>query len=137
MKRAVILRGLPGSGKSTLAKEIAEEEETSVICSADDFFIIAGEYKFRPDWLPRAHQTCKEKFKSALKKGTKIVIVDNTNTCKWEFEEYQKLAKTFGYTVEVKIPETDWAFDVAECVKKNSHGVPAKAIQRMKDRWED
>jgi len=137
MKLAIIMRGLPGSGKSTLAQELATKAETSAICSADDFFVVAGEYKFNPNWLPRAHQTCKDKFKSHLRKGTEIVIVDNTNTRKWEFAEYVKMAKAHNYKVEIKTPQTDWAFDPEECAKKNSHGVPAEAIQRMKDRWED
>ena len=137
IKRAIIMRGLPGSGKSTLAKKIASESTSSVICSADDFFMRNGEYKFNPKMLWKAHETCIKKFETHLKKQTEIVILDNTNTKKWEYAEYIELAKTHNYEIEIKIPETSWAFDIDICAKRNSHGVPAEAIERMKERWEN
>ena len=84
VKRAVIMRGLPGSGKSTLAKEIASGSKSFVICSADDFFMKDGEYVFNPKLLWKAHEICIKKFEANLKKETEIVILDNTNTKKWE-----------------------------------------------------
>ena len=42
----IILRGVAGSGKSTLAQALAEKYEDSVICSADDFFMLDGEWVF-------------------------------------------------------------------------------------------
>ncbi len=56
----VIMRGTPGSGKSYLAglvhKTALEHGYSSVICSADDFFMVDGKYNFSTAKLVRAMQ---------------------------------------------------------------------------------
>lgn len=71
------MRGYPGSGKSTKAKELAERFD-AVICSADDYFMKDGNYKFNVSKLKDAHQQCQDKALNAINSG-KNVIVDNTN----------------------------------------------------------
>ena len=46
MKELFLLRGLPGAGKSTLAKSLRGTH-----LEADSFFMVNGEYKFRPEFI--------------------------------------------------------------------------------------
>ena len=131
MKKCYILRGVPGSGKSTLAKELAGS--TGKIHNTDEYFMKDGQYVFDPSQLPRYHQLNFEAFKTDLISFVSPVVVDNTNTRKWEFEKYLKEAELAGYNVEViSIPHIDPEL----AAKRNTHGVPEEAIKRMIDRWE-
>lgn len=136
-KTAYILRGLPGSGKSTLATELVGIGISKVSCSTDDFFMHRGEYKFDPTRLKEYHAKNKERFEKACAHGTQVVICDNTNTQKWEYEPYVEIAKKHGYRVQIvvvgnpKDPE-----HVKACIERNIHGVPAETIQKMADRFE-
>ena len=124
-----IIRGLPGSGKSTLAKEIGAD----VICSADDFFVgDDGVYRFDASKLKEAHGWCYRKFEDAVKNG-QTVVVDNTNTRRWEFEKYIDYAEFAGAKFEViriKHPPLE------VCFKRNTHGVPLETIKKMAERFE-
>lgn len=130
-----IMRGLPGSGKSTLAKKIVEQH-AAVLCSADDFFMINGQYMFDPTKLHKAHSTCQDKARNALGNGSHVVI-DNTNVRQREVSVYFKIAEEMNAFVILLQPDTPWAFDVDECFKRNTHNVPREVIQRMKDEWYD
>jgi predicted kinase len=128
-----IMRGIPGSGKSTKAREISQRHGGAPICSADDYFMVGGEYRFDVKQLSNAHATCFDCFKSALDSGEPAVIVDNTHTRKWEYEKYVDAAREAGYRVEiVEIPHIDPEL----AAERNTHGVPQEAIERMLDRWE-
>jgi len=134
---AYILRGLPGSGKSTIARELAAKAD-AVICSTDNYFYDAdGNYTFAPDLLSVNHKKNKEEFERACKLGREVVICDNTNTRKWEYDYYVKVAEQYGYQVHILIVGNpkDPAH-VEECIKRNIHGVPAETIRRMSDRFE-
>lgn len=136
-----ICRGLPGSGKSTKAREMHErftkQGMTSVIVSSDHFFICPGCKEYHWDWekLRFAHSLCREKFEQALKQDVEAVIVDNTNVSLKEMRPYVMFAQVYGYDVVFVEPETPWAFDVDELVKRNLHGVPREGIERMLARW--
>lgn len=130
----IIMRGVPGSGKTTMAKKLAAEIPGCVIVSADDWFTGAdGVYRFRPDQLKIAHETCRELFAKALL-ARASVIVDNTNTQRWEFKSYVDAALMAGYHVEFAVIEPKLSAETyaARC----THGVPVTQIQRMIDRWE-
>jgi predicted kinase len=127
-----IMRGLPGSGKSTKARQLADDN--TVICSADDHFMVDGEYVFNPDQIGAAHQACQDKARKALMDG-KDVIIDNTNTQKWEMQPYLDMAAFFKVTLEV-VNIFDGGCSDEELVERNSHGVPIEAIRRMRARWE-
>lgn len=128
-----IMRGLPGSGKSTLAKEVAAKHN-AVICSADDYFMENGVYKYDSTKLHMAHSYCQTLASSTLRKGDNVVI-DNTNVRERELNVYFNISKETDAFVVILQPETPWAFDVDECFKRNTHGVPRDVIQRMKDNW--
>lgn len=141
-KMLYVLRGCPGSGKSYKAKQLAGE--SGVICSADDFFIEKGEgeYAFDPSLLGQAHQQCQDRTIEALKQEKSPIIIDNTNTKLWEMKKLRpiiQLAQSMGYSVRIEEPETDWwkSRDIDEMAKRNSHGVPREAIEKMVNRYQE
>lgn len=132
-KRLVIMRGIPGSGKSTLAKELGQG---GVVCSADDFFMVNGEYLFDKNFLAHAHLQCQDRVREAMEKGISPVVVDNTNI-NWKYiRYYANLAEEYGYTIEYAEPNTPWKFDVEELARRNVHKCPKEIIQSMLDNWQ-
>ena len=156
MNKVIILRGLPGSTKTTLSKKIIDEIQiptTYCVCSTDNFWTFRqikigyqGEcfdvkkiddiYLFNQKSLGKAHQANLLKFQVALNCGVNLIIVDNTNTTWKEIEKYAVLAIGSNYEIEVMEPDTWWKFDIEECFKRNTHGVPKETIQKMLNRWE-
>lgn len=127
--KVTILRGISGSGKSTFAKE---NYPSAVVCSADDYFMVDGEYKFDFTKLSQAHGTCFKKAAEALEFG-QDVVVDNTNTQVWEMSPYVLLAQS--YNAEIEIVLLDCPASVAAV--RNCHGVPTAAVEGMAERMED
>jgi len=130
-----ILRGISGSGKSTVARKLVANVNSSIICSADDYFVtLVGKYEFDARQLSAAHGYCKGKYAAALELGVELVVVDNTNTQKWEFENYVHQAHAAGYEVNVQVvgDPKDW-----ESIKgRNIHGVPDEVLKRQSERFE-
>lgn len=121
--KVIILRGAPGSGKSTFVRSLGE----GVVCSADDFFLVDGEYRFNAKALGAAHEWCFNRFSEELRNETPLVIVDNTNRATWEFSKYIDLAKSKGYDVEV-VRFTAPVERAADMAARNVHGVPENVI---------
>lgn len=138
MKTLVIMRGLPGSGKSTYIQDQYMTGESvlinTMVCSADQFFMKDGQYCFNPKLLKQAHETCKFNAATAMQKGVELVIIDNTNTQKWEYEDYLHMAAKHGYDVRIQVVGN--TTDLELYAKRNTHGVPLTALQRMAARWE-
>lgn len=137
--KLVIMRGVSGSGKSTKAQEIIKAfGGKSVCCSADHYFINKqGKYVFNPKKLGAAHGQCKARAKEAMGRGVPLVVLDNTNTQRWEFQPYIDMADEYGYEVEIiRVGDFDPA-SLELYAKRNSHGVPLEAIKRMASRWEE
>ena len=144
MRKLVILRGCSGSGKTTKAKELIDDfyidclmTDRACICSADNFFIdtTTGEYNFDAKKLGQAHAWCKGNVFAAMSMGAELVILDNTNTQKWEYKDYLDYAKKFGYEVEECVVELD-DDSLLKYAERNQHGVPLEAIERMAKRFE-
>lgn len=140
MKKLIIMRGVSGSGKSTRTKELIEELNPSSnhVCSADNFFVTRphGEYKFDPKQLGQAHAWCRGNASAAMSLGTELVVIDNTNTQKREFQAYLDMASDMGYeTEEVVVGEFSEAA-LQKYFERNAHGVPLVAIKRMAARFE-
>ena len=136
---AITLRGVPGSGKSFLATHCSEylNDFTKVaICSADSFFIESSGYKFSPKRLPKSHTHCLELFLQALDEGKELVIVDNTNSKRWEYSIYAYLSSILGckfYILEVPCPSKR----VLETFRsRNQHSVDSTAALKIFERWE-
>jgi predicted kinase len=84
-----------------------------------------GEYKFNPNILGAAHFWCQKSVENDMKAG-KNVIVSNTSLTPKERRPYIKLAKDYGY--EIEVIECNGGF-------KNIHGVPDETIERMKKKY--
>lgn len=132
--KMILMRGLPGSGKSYRAKELAGEN--GVVLSTDDFFMVDGQYKFAPKFLPAAHAWNQQNADLIMASKVETVVIDNTNTQLWEMRPYVELATKHGYDIEIRHSCTPWATDAEECFKRNTHGVPLEAIKRMRDRYQ-
>ncbi len=141
MKKTVyIQRGLPGSGKSTRAKVTKEKFEALgfkvTIVSADHFFEKTGKYIFVPSKLDEAHKECFTAFLDAMMTDD-LIIVDNTNTRLWEFENYIKVAKIASADIIIdEIKATDIG-DVKFWHARCTHNVPYDKMLLMFNRWED
>ena len=141
MKKLYINRGLPGSGKSHESARLAlawlKQRLSVVICSADYFFVCdcCQTYNFDASKLGYAHKWCQLKCAEAMEAGTDMVIIDNTNLTARECKTYVMLAEQNGYAVFFLEPTTPWAFDLDELEKRNIHGVPRAALERMLARW--
>lgn len=141
MKKVFIARGLPGSGKSTrvreMSREYLEQGISSIVCSSDHFFecYLCGAYNFDASKLRFAHQWCQEKFRNAVANGVEAIFVDNTNVTAKECRPYVEAALAASYKIAFLEPITPWAFDVDQLTRRNQHGVPREAIERMLGRW--
>ena len=130
MKKMIILRGVPGSGKSTFVNLLTCLGD-STARSADKFFSRYGTYEFDSKLLGEAHAWCQENVKLDCESGISLVIVDNTNTCRWEFQPYLDIARENGY--EVTVIEVQGGLDG---LFENVHGVNAKSIDKMLGRFQ-
>lgn len=135
-KVIIVLRGVSGSGKSSVAEYLAElyrigsdgksgdSTQRCVVCTADDYFLVNGEYKFDFTKLGQAHAQCLSKFEKALIDKIELVIVANTNTKESEINPYIKLARASGYTVLSLVVENRHA-------NKSIHSVPEETLTKQ------
>jgi predicted ABC-type ATPase len=125
-KTVIILRGVSGNGKSTFTEFLGYTSiESPCICTADDFFMKDGVYKFDPSRLGAAHIECQQKFKKACFEGVSLVVCANTNTRESDVNTYKKTAEEFGYVVFVMTLE-NWHG------KSNVHNVPEAALDKQR-----
>ena len=121
------MRGIPGSGKSTVSSYLVGTEGHSH--STDNYFMDEhGHYNFDFNLLNENHKKNFEAFCESVKKGTPVVICDNTNMREDYYYHYAKFAQEHGYivsVVETLLPNFD------EAAKRNSHGVTSDIMERM------
>jgi len=139
-KIVTIMRGISGSGKSTVCGKLGLPKHTAIV-SADYFFIKPDgngklKYKFDSDYISKAHSACLTDFLLHVQKGTDSIIVDNTNSCLWEFENYELIAKEHGYDVQIVQIVVKTVEEIKVCIKRNVHKVPSDTIFRMALKFE-
>ena len=135
--KVYIIRGAPGTGKTTEAGTIMDDNRDAVHCSADNYFYEVAALngtsyleEFKPWLVGKAHQFCWGAFIHALVvMNEETIIVDNTNTYKWEYENYVLLAKELGYEVEIIVTDMSESAEVYH--ERNTHDVPLEVIERM------
>jgi len=138
MKTMIIMRGPSGSGKTTEAREI-QKKTNGEIRSADQYFMVKGEYCFNPDQLPAAHNWCQDRVRATCEEGVHDVIVDNTNMQLWEMKVYVQLAQRFGYKVQFEWGKNPHFKDALTAMlevgnqcfalfNSNVHGTPPEVI---------
>ena len=131
----IIMQGLPGSGKSLFAKNYAKdrgENHHDPIVSADQFFSALGH--FDPKRLPEAHSFCMVEYIRHLRSKSPLVIVDNTNTQRWEHRPYRSLAYAMGFKYNI-VNLFDAGLEDGQLAKRNLHGVPEETVSRMRERY--
>lgn len=134
MPTCIIMRGLPGSGKSSLAANLNADLH-GIICSADDYFMVDGEYRYDPAKIKKAHAACRQKFERALAER-QDVVVDNTHSRTWEYLPYVEAAREAGYKVEVHEIFCSGPVMARRFAERCRHGVPLDKVVAMFDRWE-
>lgn len=124
-----ILRGIPGSGKSTYAEKKTRIDDLAVqIVSADSYHYVDGVYKFKSENLSEAHKKCKKDFHQYIQeKDLDLLIVDNTNITRQEFEPYYLAAIAAGHEIEI----VTFLAPLEQCIHRNVHGVPADKVFQM------
>ena len=133
MMKITILRGLPGSGKSTyIDREIRPQAKGRVVvCSADHYMMVDGQYMFSPEKLPVAHSACLTKFLRELQSWRHLedvtIVVDNTSLTVAEIAPYVALAQAFGHDAEIVTLEVP----ITQSIARNTHGVTEAIITEM------
>lgn len=132
-KKLYIVRGVPGSGKSTFALNLVGSD--FLVCEADKYFVVDGEYSFDGSKLEEAHESCRNRVETYMKDSLvndqfyREIAVSNTFTKEWEMQPYFDLAKQYGYMVFTIIVENRHG-------GTNQHGCPEDRVQAMRDRFE-
>jgi len=129
-KRLMLMRGPSGSGKSTIAENLALQcvahfGEATDIFSADDYFMVDGEYKFKANEICHAHEYCYDKFVSAAHSDVRNIIIDNTNLHMWEYFGYIQYASFMD--MEINIYVCDAKFELRRY--RNTHQLPNKILK--------
>ncbi|KFD69144.1 hypothetical protein M514_02977, partial [Trichuris suis] len=118
-------------------RQLVQMNRDSVVCSADEYFKNdEGVYVFDPERLSDAHRFCLQRAVAAMENKVSLVIIDNTNTKRWEMKRYVTSAYRHGYKIFFLEPQTPWRFDAYECASKSVHDVSLASIQRMIETFE-
>jgi len=124
-KILLIIRGLPGAGKSTLAEAL----NIRAVCTADDWYVRNGIYKWNYMTIGEAHDWCKRKCRRFMQVGVERIIIANTSITARAIEPYFDMAKEFDYKVFSIILENRLSM-------KNIHNVPEETLENMKNKFE-
>lgn len=135
-----VIRGPSGTGKSHLASKLAAMfakcNQTTLVCTADDFFMQDGDYVFEPSKLGEAHFACQQKFLSGIATMKQHIILANTSSRGWEYLNYITMAELRGYKPMIAEIMPATVDDLKLCAGRNSHGVDAPIVAAQTFRFE-
>ena len=134
MRKVIILRGPSGCGKSTWAmheaNNLAGKDCRVEVLSTDQFWVSdGGSHEFDLAKLPEAHNHCLSRFYACLRRGVEgnydrhVVIVDNTNQRRWEYEAYIQGAWLAKYAVEIRRWDVQTVREIRACADRSRHNV--------------
>ena len=138
----IVMRGLPGSGKSSVSKRVQElmqglNLQVVRICTDEILEMCEGGYHWDGYKMPLYHGVAHKISYLATKNDVPVIILDNTNMKKKEYEGYVIDARQKGYSI--------WEYtiggfseeDIENSFNRNSHSVPMEAIRRMAARYQE
>lgn len=137
--RLLLVRGISGVGKTTFVERVFGNVCPTM--STDDFWVDpeTGEYRFVKKRLSEAHASFRMRVLAHLFENCGPLILHNTASRWWEYEDILTVAKQIGYEVEVwtLLPDTSSGqpnlFDVWQ---NNAHDTPLAKLEEQYQRWE-
>jgi len=94
-------------------------------------------YIFEPSKLGKAHEWCRIRAELAMELGLEVVVIDNTNTQRWEYQDYLDLAEEYGYQVEIVAVGSRDESALIHYAQRNVHGVPLSVLKKQASRFEE
>lgn len=124
--QVIVMRGLSGSGKSDYVKRHFPK---AVVVSADNYFMVDGEYRFDVTKMQDAHNACWRGFYAAVQARAELIVVDNINAALAEVGPYFLPAKAHGYAVKV----ITILCDPEVALDRNTHGTSPEVMHMFHD----
>ena len=125
MKNLILVRGISGSGKTTVANLF-----NGTTFSTDEYWELAGGYKFDATNLGIAHEWNQNRVENAMNVGLSLIVVHNTfTTYERELKPYFDLAKKYNYMIHTIIVENRHN-------GVNQHNVPQETLDKQKSRFQ-
>ncbi len=157
-KIAYLMRGLPSSGKSFTARRLAGTD--GVVLETDQYFYTEvgddpTKFEFRRELMDTAREWVFRRFCDAVAAGASPIVVDRGNALCELSARFARYAVEHGYDVQLREPDSDiwqeirvllkykdltrtvldqWAERLAD-INKRTHGVSARSIRRLMDKW--
>jgi len=137
----ILVRGVSGAGKNTIG-DLFNEDDTTVVISTDDMFMINDEYVFDASKLSEYHKKTVDHVEEIMKDYAWMsidsdfswslvnkIVVCNTFTEEWEMKSYFDIAKEYKWRVHTIIVENRHK-------SSSIHNVPAETITKQRIRFE-
>jgi predicted kinase len=115
----MVLRGAPSSGKSSWAKqEVAKNPTTSLRINNDDFRASFNGSVFSADYEKLIRETRNFLLKEGIKRNLDLIILDNVNASKRNWDDTIKIAKESGK--DIVVAEKLFYAEIEELLERNA-----------------
>lgn len=155
----ILMRGLPSCGKSYTAERISGQ--TGIVLETDRYFYeIVGEdpnsFDYNESMLSKAREWIFAKLVQAIDQRISPIVLDRGNGRNAETQRFALYAKSRGYRLELREPESPWWQELRVLLKyrqhldpkvldqwaehlsgisRSTHRVPARVIRKWMDGW--